>query len=262
MTAGLRARLSLARIRLLAKRFQGLPGRARCGAHTVRFIDGVNFYMSYKDIFLNRIYHFESVRPDPVILDCGGNIGVSLLYFKSIYPAARVTAFEADPAIFPFLEENVRVNGLRDVRLVNAALSSKEGSLRFFSDGRCGSFIPEDGQAHPPRGWTAVLVPSVRLREYLAEPVDFLKMNIEGAEWDVLQDSEDRLRAVREIAIEYHHLPGLPRTLHRILDLLSRCGFEYLVHHFDYETNPEIRPPFRLHPDSRYFLLVYAKRTA
>jgi hypothetical protein len=63
------------------------------------------------------------------------------------------------------------------------------------------------------------------------------------------------------MVIEYHHLPGLPRTLHHILDLLDRQGFEYLINDFDSETNGGVQPPFHLTPESRYFLLLYAKRT-
>jgi hypothetical protein len=85
-------------------------------------------------------------------------------------------------------------------------------------------------------------------------------MNIEGAELEVLADSEDRLRQINEMIIEYHHLPGLPRSLHDILQLLHRQGFEYLINDFDSETNGGVQPPFRLSPESRYFLLIYAKR--
>lgn len=45
-------------------------------------------------------------------------------------------------------------------------------------------------------------------------------MNIEGAEFEVLAESSEHLRMVREMIVEYHHLPGLPRTLHKILTLL------------------------------------------
>ncbi len=65
---------------------------------------------------------------------------------------------------------------------------------------------------------------------------------------------------VREIVIEYHHQPGLPRTLHKILELLHRQGFEYLINDFDAETNIGSCPPFHLGPESRYYLLVYARR--
>lgn len=39
------------------------------------------------------------------------------------------------------------------------------------------------------------------------------------------------------MVIEYHHLPGIPRTLHRILELLHRSGFECLLNDFDAELN-------------------------
>jgi hypothetical protein len=105
-------------------------------------------------------------------------------------------------------------------------------------------------------------VPTVLLADYLDAPVDLLKMNIEGAEWPVLKAAESKIRQVREIIIEYHHLPGLPRTLHEILGLLHRNGFEYLINDFDSSINPGTQPPFRLQPDSRYFLLIYGRRVS
>jgi hypothetical protein len=84
---------------------------------------------------------------------------------------------------------------------------------------------------------------------------------MEGAEYEVLADSEDRLRQIREMVIEYHHLPELSRSLHQILELLHRQGSEYLINDFDSETNGGVQRPFRLTPESHDFLLVYAKRT-
>ncbi|HEY3216755.1 MAG TPA: FkbM family methyltransferase [Candidatus Eisenbacteria bacterium] len=237
------------------------PRRARFEGYTVRIRDGASFYMAYKDIFVRRIYHFESPRPDPRVLDCGSNIGISILYFKRVYPSARVTAFEADPAIFAELEETMRANRLTDVRLVHAALGATPGMATLYSDESVGSFVSEaDGP--PPPGWSRHQVAQVRLSDHLAEPVDFLKMNIEGAEWEVLSECGERLRQVREMVIEYHHLPRLPRTLHRILELLDGLGFQYLINDFDAETNGGVVPPFHLDPESRYFLLIYARRVA
>jgi len=62
------------------------PGCHFCFAgYTVKFNDGPNLYILYKDIFVNGIYHFDAARPDPLILDCGSNIGMSILYFKQKY---------------------------------------------------------------------------------------------------------------------------------------------------------------------------------
>jgi FkbM family methyltransferase len=228
--------------------------------YTVRINNGPVFYFLYKDIFIKRSYHFEAQRPDPLIIDCGSNTGMSILYFKHVYPKARIIGFEPDPVIFSNLQENVRRNRLDDIQLIQAAAAGREGKLTFYSDGACGSCLAEYLPAHIPAGWRKYEVPCVRLRTYLAEPVDFLKMNIEGAEYEVLKDSVERLRMIQEMVIEYHHHPGLPRTLHKILAIIHEQGFEYLLNDFDSETNGEVRPPFHLTPETRYWLLIYARR--
>lgn len=228
--------------------------------YSVQINDGQNFYIVYKDVFMRRIYHFESQRANPLILDCGSNIGMSLLYYKQEYPQARIIGFEPDPVVFRYLEHNVQRNNLSDTQLVQAAISGRTGNLAFHSDGKYASYLVQDLSTPVPSGWTECRVPCVRLRSYLNEPVDFLKLNIEGAEWETIADSEDSLRQVREMVIEYHHLPGLPRTLHSILEVLNRQGFEYLINDFDSETNGGTQPPFRLTPESQYFLLIYARR--
>ncbi|HSA63319.1 MAG TPA: FkbM family methyltransferase [Nitrospira sp.] len=230
-----------------------------CGPYMIRINDGPNFFMQYKDIFVNRIYHFETGSPAPTILDCGGNIGMSVLYYKLIYPHAKVTTFEPDPSVFGYLQDNVARHGMNDVQLVQAAVCGREGSLTFHSDGKYASNLASE-TAPLEEGWSKQRVPCVRLSSYLTAPIEFLKINIEGAEWEALADSGERLRLVNEMVIEYHHLPGLPRTLHHILDLLDRQGFEYLINDFDSETNGGVQPPFRLTRETRYFLLVYAKR--
>jgi FkbM family methyltransferase len=228
--------------------------------YRVRINDGPNCSVLYHDIVVRQIYDFQAKRKDPVILDCGSNIGASILYFKSRYPNARIVGFEPDPAVLRYLQENISGNDLTDVRIVQAAVGGREGTLTFYSDGKYGSCLAHLAEGAIPVGWTAHPVPCVRLRDYLGEPIDFMKMNIEGAEWEALEDSGERLREVREMAIEYHHLPGLPRTLHKILTLLDSLGFEYVVSDFDLATYSGARPPLHLGPDTSYFRHIYAAR--
>lgn len=228
--------------------------------YTVRINDGPNFYILYKDIFLHRIYHFDSLQPAPRIIDCGSNIGVSILYFKYIHPAARIIGFEPDPTILPYLQENLKRNGITDIEIVQAGVAAKEGVLTFYSDASYGTTMEKPPVQGDKVHWQEYQLPCVRLYDYLNEPTDFLKMNIEGAEWEVLDDCRERLHQVNQMAIEYHHLPGLERNLHKILALLDEQGFEYVIYDFDAETNGEIVPPFSLAPGTRYYLLIYAKR--
>lgn len=253
-------RLTLASLKRRSSRF--VPGMIhKCGPYRVQINDGPNFFMLYKDVFVNRVYHFDSGREDPYILDCGSNIGMSVLYFKMMYPKARILAFEPDPSIFPYLEKNMALNGIGcGVELCQSAIAASVGTLEFWSDGRYGSCLASKRPLDIPDSWRQYKVPCIRLADLLSRPVDMLKINVEGVEWEILADSADKLPNVKRMIVEYHHLPGLERNLHKILQLLHDKGFEYLIYDFDHDSNPQVSPPFSLEKSTRYFLLIYASR--
>ena len=56
-----------------------------------RIPDSVSFYASFREIFLGEIYKFESSNRKPIILDCGSNCGTSIVYYKSLYPEAKIS---------------------------------------------------------------------------------------------------------------------------------------------------------------------------
>lgn len=222
--------------------------------------DGTTPFDLYEDIFIHEVYRFESERPDPRILDCGSNIGLSILYFKQCYPKARIVGFEPDPGIAGFLRENLDRNGFTDVEVVQAALATEPGTITFSSDGGAASHVadydPKDGHTQ----WQTFEVPCVRLSDYLTEPVDFIKINIEGAEYEVLTEAEPMLGQIQELNIEYHRLPDVPCTLHKILDLLDRNGFLYTVSDFGLAMYGSPRPPVNLDSDARFWRQISAKR--
>jgi hypothetical protein len=82
-------------------------------------------------------------------------------------------------------------------------------------------------------------VAAVRLRRWLEEPVDLLKLNIEGAEPEVLGDCGDLLRNVRRAIVEYHSFAQEPQELSDLLSILreggsnAQCLFEYYGGHPD-----------------------------
>ncbi|MCK8517533.1 FkbM family methyltransferase [Methanoculleus sp. 7T] len=180
---------------------------------------------------------------------------MSVLYFKYIYPEAKIICFEPDPEIFKILQHNLTTNNLDDVTLINAGLSKEGGILSFSSDNVDGGKIVESSQGN-------IKIRTVRLSEYLSEAVDFLKLNIEGQELPVLQEIEasGKLRNIREMVIEYHGWPDESQKLGELLTILDRNGFQYLIHDFDRETCSASKPPFRLSPQTTWFCLVYARR--
>jgi FkbM family methyltransferase len=222
--------------------------------YRMRITDGQDFFIQCKDIFGHGIYHFDSERRRPRIIDGGSNIGTSILYFKHVYPRARIIGFEPDPNIYLLLRENMERNGHADVILHNAGLGADDGVIGFSpDDGAGGHFDPATGR---------IKVKVRRLSGFLDEPVDFVKLNIEGQELPVLQElaNSGAMVQISELVLEYHGVATGEHRLGAILDLLAGAGFRYLVHDFDAETNPRTKPPFHLTDDTRWFCLVYAKR--
>lgn len=222
----------------------------------ISYFEPVSFYYELRDIFKKRIYHFEASTQTPFILDCGSYIGLSILYAKSLYADAKIIGFEPDPSIFQVLERNVKVNKLTDVQLVNAALGAQETELEFIADGADGGHLTKYGSDSSEN---TVKVKCVKLSDYIDRPVDLLKMNIEGAEWEVFQEIQSKLPQIKEIIIEYHGFPELTQTLHNLLGLLHEKGFRYLIHDFGDDANASTKPPFRLNEETRFFELIYAK---
>ena len=220
----------------------------------LRITDGRSFFIQIKDEFVHGIYHFENDNPSPVIIDGGSNIGVSILYFKRLYPNARIIGFEPDPAIFRMLSENIERNRLSDVEVFEFGLGDTEGKTTFVADNSA------SGQFGA--GENSIEVRVTTLSKYIDGPVDFLKLNIEGQELPVLRELETsgKLRYVRELVFEYHGWAGQEQRLGELLTLLDRNGFRYFVHDFDDETGYATKPPFRWHPDAVWFCLVYAIR--
>jgi FkbM family methyltransferase len=162
-------------------------------------------------------------RIDPVIIDCGSNVGVSVLYFKSLAPQARIAAFEADPGIFALLTQNMASNGIGDVQLNNEAVWIHNDGVEFGAEGADGGSLFHAGEKKR--------VPSRRLKDVLEQygEVDLLKMDIEGAEFHVLADCADVLHRVKRIFVEFHSFSNQPQALGEILSLLTGKGFRYYI---------------------------------
>ena len=151
---------------------------------------------------MKRVLDFTSATRSPRILDCGANVGLASLFFHRAYPDARITAFEADPALFAMLDANVKANGAGTVEARHAALWTSTGTLTFRCEGSDSGMI--DSLPGAVDG-AATIVPSLRLRDLLeAEPVDLLKLDIEGAEDVVLADCEPVLHRVKAMVMDLH----------------------------------------------------------
>jgi FkbM family methyltransferase len=203
--------------------------RTRILGMDVAFLDHYWLVEMFEEIFLRRQYSFESAEEHPLIVDVGSNIGLSILFFKRLFPAAAIIGFEPDPAAFRLLERNVEANRLRDVSLLNVAVYDGADSVQLYGDPATpGS--PQGSTRRGRVGGTSQEVPATRLSDHLAEPVAYLKLDVEGAERVVLEELErsGKLGLVERMAIEYHHhVDAEEDLLGDLLATLERNGFGY-----------------------------------
>jgi FkbM family methyltransferase len=212
------------------------PGSIRMLDYELRYSDLLSFCPQWHDIFIDGALEFRAPSAAPRILDCGGNVGLASLFFKRRFPAARITAYEADPALFAIMKANLAANGASDVETVQAALWTTNGRVTFRAEGSDSGMIDSLPGAVAGR---SVDVPSLRLRDVMtngangtAERIDLLKLDIEGAEAAVLADCEPVLDRVGAIVMDLHEFAPADRQAPRVLDLLTRAGFTYAVDEF------------------------------
>lgn len=193
-----------------------------------------SFLHQYKNIFVDHDYYFTSNLPPTVIYDCGANIGLSCLYFKKLYPEAKIKAFEADPKLSEILDHNLLKNDIKGVEIINKAVWTNNDGVAFGTEGS------DEGSIY--RLNNKITVPSIRLKDCLLKEnyIDMLKMDIEGAELPVIKDCRDALSHINHIFIEYHSFTVIPQQLHEILQILTENNFRYYFKQVGQHKSPEM----------------------
>lgn len=199
------------------------PGLAKLRGMEIEFVDSASFVFMFKEIFQRRLYAFRSGRTNPFIIDCGANIGLSVLFYKSVFPDAEILAFEPDETVHRMLLKNIERQGHKGVTVIRKGVWSDDTVLQFRSDGADGGRIDTTAKAGPIR------IETTRLSAYMDREVDFLKIDIEGAELEVLKEIRDQLFHVNNLFIEYHSFAGQPQKLDELLQIITASGFRYYV---------------------------------
>ena len=192
------------------------------------FTDQASFLKTTDEIFLKKLYEYKSSTSQPVIFDCGANIGLSVLFFKRMLPDATVIAYEPETETFEVLKANTEAHNLSNVELHQAAVWTHDGSISFVQEGGESSHIVSEKDSS---NTMSDEVKCVRLRTELEkyESIDFLKIDIEGAEIEVVKDIAPVLSRCNNVFVEYHSFSGEPQQLSVIIDALAANGFRYKI---------------------------------
>ena len=168
------------------------------------------------------------IEPQSTVFDVGANIGMFSAVAARLAPQGVVYAFEATPKTFQYLTENVRLNKIENIYPVYGAVCNQSGFVSFF----------EHAQSHE-QNYIATketgtnTVPAVRLGAFAdmvqVSKIDFLKIDVEGAELSVLESMGDMLKNTAVIYFEYTNSERYQYQPEDIFAFLKTYGFSIMA---------------------------------
>lgn len=207
--------------------YPATPHTDRLFGYTVNSYSYYDLNSLVHEIFSQGIYKFTANTKKPFIIDCGSNIGISILYFKKLYPQAKIIGFEPDKTTYKTLTANIMNNNLENVQLHNKALHPNKEKLIFYTRENTPGYPGQNAYGMFDCA-TKKEIAATKLSPYVTQSVDFLKLDIEGAEAAMLQELADanKLHMVKQMVLEFH--PD-KNSLAGTLSLLEKHNFKYIV---------------------------------
>jgi FkbM family methyltransferase len=191
--------------------------------------DGLGGLVFLHEILARGIYDFEPLRNDPnikVIFDAGANCGFFALTQAAASPRFHIVCFEPHPATYHRLEKNIALNALENrVTPVHAAVGAASGVCELNVSAESSMGIVRTSSTQFLVAPKAVQVPLIALDDYAEKNnlwPDFLKIDVEGFEVEVLRGARRSLERARHVVLEHH----APELLAGCTALLQEAGFE------------------------------------
>lgn len=191
------------------------------------FADSKAYLQAHADCFVRQVYRFRGTSDQPFIIDGCAGVGLSVLYFKCLYPRCRVLAVEAGRAAFALLERNCRTYGLEEVELVQGDFWGEVVPSRFVEDSSS-SAGPGSHDKAPPSS-ASRLEPD---RGHI-ERIDLLKVEMDGSQAARLGTVAGLLTRAESVSVDYRSRVGEPQGLGSLLDVLEDVGFRCSVESLD-----------------------------
>ncbi len=195
----------------------------------------------FGEIFMKEVYGpaLKSIaQENPVIIDVGGNMGYFALYSFFRKPKAKIFSFEPVPRNFSFLTKHKEAHPHLDWELYNTAVSSREGLFDFYyNDEYSPEGVDVSASLFPPeRIFTVdtshkkISVPVINFGKWFEEKgisrCDLLKLDCEGAEYDIVYSLPDKyFPSIRYIVADVHKMSKENENIDALAAFLEKKGY-------------------------------------
>lgn len=179
------------------------------------------------ELFTTEVIKRE-VKKGDTVLDIGANIGYyTLIMSKIVGMDGEVIAFEPEPTNYDLLGKNAEVNTYSKITLYQCAVSDKNGLTNLYLH----KLAPEHRMCNPSGKHKSIKVQSGRLDDLsLPKKIDFIKMDIEGAEGRAIEGMSQILQRNKNLKIVMEISPNLLKDFgddaFRLLSKLISYGFQ------------------------------------
>jgi len=213
----------------------------------------------FSEIFIGNCYPLgNNNKSKNVIVDVGANIGLFTFYAHMKFPKSKIISIEANPNNFKILEKNINNNKLSDiVKIFNNVVSSYEGHQPFYLSSNSGwsSIYDKRGAKDGKLIYLEPISLSKLFQKSKLTIIDILKIDIEGAEYDILLNDDflDNY-PIKELFVEVDKNPRDERySYSKLINYLQKIYKNVKI------NNPESSYPL-IHCKNQYNLINHEKR--
>jgi FkbM family methyltransferase len=171
--------------------------------------------------------HDLSIKENNSVLDIGAHIGLFTVYAAQKATKGKIYAFEVNPDNFKVLKKNISLNKLKNVAAECIAVTSHNSHANLYFGGRNrGADSLYDGAYRNQSMNVNCTSLDALFRKYHLKHIDLLKIDAEGAEFDIIMNtSSTTLKKIKAITLEYHDSMGLAATSRDLTAFLESHGF-------------------------------------
>ena len=186
--------------------------------------------MALTHVWLIKEYHHDdfNIETNDIIIDVGAHIGLFALYASQFCKNGKIICYEPIKENYELLLENIKQNKITNIISYNSAVSNRSSKVKIYLN------QDESGHSMFVENKNFVTVNSVSMPEIFQknniETCDFLKLDCEGAEYEIIDSlNEHFFQKIKKTIIEYHRADTNPELLENLTQKLESHNFKIKI---------------------------------